>query len=465
MWNCVRLSTASAAIVVGLIIAPTSAAAQPLPDVPTSAQPAEPLAPPTAPPPTVAPVHAPPTAAAPPSSGPPAPLADGAPVPEAPADEKKEVPFDAFTATPDDPRVPNFLRALRLGKDSLLLGGYLQPGFRYVTDTAFNNDDTDGFEFQNARLIGRGEVTIYEKFGAAFRFDFDVNNGNFSVRDVYGSLFWDKDLVALDVGQFKVPFGLASLQPESKLQFPVASSTRRISFDRDLGAQLRTDFSVEDVWFHLAVMIANGEGGFRQRRNLDDNFLVAGRIEVAPLGRMPLDEPDLEDSPFQFALGVNAAHNGALGNELGIADVGAQETRFGGDARLHFKGATLRGEYLRGFRSSLETSPAFQRYAVSAQLGYVLPIPIPFPKFEVVARYQQFDVNTDRDGTEGEDYVVDDTETRGLQFGANVYFAKHAAKLHFMYQLTDLLEGPQTDVNGDVLLGDTILVGVQVAWL
>ncbi len=40
-----------------------------------------------------------------------------------------DVPFDAFLATPDDPRIPNFLRALRLGKDSLLIGAYLQPGF------------------------------------------------------------------------------------------------------------------------------------------------------------------------------------------------------------------------------------------------------------------------------------------------------------------------------------------------
>ena len=212
-----------------------------------------------------------------------------------PPSVRADVPFDAFTATPDDPRIPNFLRALRVGKDSLLLGGYIQPGFHYVSDTKFNNDDSDGFEFQNVRLIGRGEVNIYAKLGAAFRFDFDVNNGNFAVKDVYGTLQWAKDLIALDIGQFKVPFGLESIQPESKLQFFVPSTDRKITFDRDLGGQLRSDFDIQGVWFHLAAMMGNGEGGFRQRRNLDNRFLFAGRFEVDPLGRMELDEPELEN--------------------------------------------------------------------------------------------------------------------------------------------------------------------------
>lgn len=345
------------------------------------------------------------------------------------------------------------------------MGGYIQPGFRFVTDTPFNNDDTDGFEFQNVRLIGRGETRIYDKLGAEFRFDFDVNNGNFSVRDVYGSLTWNKDLVALDLGQFKVPFGLASIQPESKLQFPIGAPSRRIMFDRDLGGALRTWIPIKDFHIGASVMVANGEGGFRQRRNLDGKFLVAGRVEVDPLGRMELDEPDLENRKFQFAVGFNAVYNAALGNDLGLNDVGAAETRIGGDARLFFKGLSVRGEYLHGFREAHGGEAAFQRYAFSVQAGYVLPIPIPLPKFEVVARFGQFDVNTSLDGTEGADYVVDNTETRILQFGANVYVAKHAVQFHFLYELTDLLEGPQVDSNGDVLLGDTIFFGSQFGWL
>lgn len=421
-------------------------------DEPAGSQALEPSATPPAPPPPGEPEVAP--AAAPPA---------GQKAAETPT---PEFPFDAFLATPDDPRIPNFLRALRLGQDSLLLGGYLQPGFRYVTDTEFNQDDSDGFEFGNARLIGRGDLTIYKKFGVQMRFDFDVNNGNFAVKDVFGTFYWDKDLVALDIGQLKVPFSFAQLQSEAKLQFPIQSALAKLGFNRDLGVKIRSDFPLGGpVWGHVSAMIANGEGGFRQRRNLDDQFLYAGRIALSPLGRMTDSEPDLEESDPQFTVGFSAAHNAALGNDLGIADVGAAETRIEGDARFWWRGLSIRGEYLHGFREEIEGSPAYQRYGGSAQIGYVLPIPIPFPKFEIVSRFEQTDLNDTLDGTEGEDYVVDNTTTRLLQFGANVYVAKHAAKVSFMYQLTDLLEGPKVDANGDVLIGDTIFVYTQFAWL
>ncbi len=404
-----------------------------------------------------------------PPEPPPPPPAPGVEKPKAPTAAEQpppDVPFDAFLAAPDDPRIPNFLRALRLGKDSLLIGAYLQPGFRYVVDTDFNQDDSDGFQFQNARLIGRGDVTIYKKLGASARFDFDVNLGNFSVKDVYGTLYWDKDVAALDVGQFKVPFGLAELQPESKLQFAVPADTTRLMFGRDIGVQLRSDLPLGPTNLHLAAMIANGDGGFRQRTNLDNQFLYAGRVELSPLGRMDWSEADLEELRIpKLAAGFSAAYNSGLGNELGVSDAGTGELRIEGDLRFAWRGLTLRGEYLHGFRAENDASPKFERYAASAQIGYVLPIPIPFPKFELVTRFEQLDVNTSLDGTEEADYVVDNTATRVLQFGANAYLAKHAVKLHFLYQLTDLLEGPQTDSDGNVLLGDTVYVVSQFGWL
>lgn len=401
---------------------------------------------------------------------PPAPpsTAPAAPPPSAPAKADRatrESHVDDFVPAADDPRVPNFLRALRLGEDSLLLGGYLQPGFRYVSDTDFNDDDSDGFDFGNADIIGRGELVIWQKLGAALRFDFNVNQGSFNVRDAYGTLFWDKDLVALDVGQLKVPTGLSNLQSEAQLAFPVSTRVKKLGWNRDIGVQLRSEIPVGPVAIGLMGMIANGDGGFRQRTNIDNEFLYAGRLEVSPLGRMARSEPDLEQSKFQLSVGGSASYNGSLGNELGLADAGAGEMRFGGDLRFWWKGLSGRAEYVRAFRGENAARPAFQRYGAMGELGYVLPIPIAFPLFEVVARYEQLDLNTSLDGTEGDDYVVDDSEVRNLQFGLNAYVAKHAVKLHFAYQLTDLLEGPMVDRNGDVLIGDTVYVFTQFAWL
>jgi hypothetical protein len=448
--------------------------------------PAEPTAPPATP--SAAPVEEP----APPVASPPAPGAAPTPVvapaPEpialAPAPAAKPVaaapqasaadadrgpsrdPDDVFLMAEDDPRIPTFLRALRAGKDSLRLGGWIQPGFRYVTDTEFNDDDADGFEFNNARLIGMGDLEIGAGFGAGFRFNFDVNRGNFLVRDTYGTLSFKKELVAIDVGQLKMPLGLAMLQSEAKLQFPVSPITRRLSFGRDLGAQIRSGFELGPTWIEASFMLANGEGGFRQRRNLDDEFVYAGRLEVAPLGRMELTEPDLDDSDFQLTLGFSAGRNGYLGNELGLQDVGAAETKIEGDVRMWFKGASVRAEVLRAMRGDTASNDGYGRSALVVQAGYVLPIPIRVPQFELVAKLQQYDVNTELAGDEDpEQYLVENTETRVLQFGANAYLAKHAAKIQVVYQLTDLLEGPMVDPDGNVLLGDAVLAFLQFAWL
>lgn len=416
-----------------------------------------PAAPPADPQAAAGPTPAPAPAPAAPTSAPPA--------PSAASPHDAEGPVDDFMKTGDDPRVPSFLRALRLGEDSLLLGAYLQPGFRYVVDTDFNDDDSDGFDFAAADIIGRGERVIWRELGAALRFDLSVAQGSFNVRDLYGTVFWAKDLVALDVGQLKVPFGLATLQSDAMLANPVPSRLKRLGWGRDVGVQLRSDIPAGPAIIGLSAMAANGDGGIRQRINIDNKFLFAGRLEVSPLGRMARSEPDLEGSTFQLAIGGGASFNQALGNEFGIADAGASELRVGGDVRFWWKGLSGRAEYARAFRGEDETRPAYQRYGVMGELGYVLPIPIDFPKFELIARIEQLDLDTDRDGTEGEDYVVDQTERRDLQFGLSAYVAKHAVKVHFLYQLSDLLEGPRVDANGDVLLGDTVFVFTQFAWL
>jgi hypothetical protein len=374
--------------------------------------------------------------------------------------------------------VPSFLRALRLGQDSLMIGGYIQPGFFYQRDTEFNQDDQDGFDFGNARFTGRGALPIWRKLQMGFKFNFDVNQGNFGVRDVYGSLWWgnprrtaaDREVarirhIGFDAGQLKQPFGLSLLQSQSKLQFAFSPATRILAFGRDIGVRLRSDFELGPVWIRILGMVANGEGGFRQRRNLDDEFQYTARLEVAPLGEMEMSQPDLKNSDFQLTLAGNVGYTPSLGKGLGLGDVGAEETRYGGDLRMWFRGASLRFEALFGQRQANGSEPAFGRWGVSAQAGYVLPIPIDFPLFELVFRYTQYDVNDEFDGTEGTDYIVDNTEVRFIEPGLAIYLFEHNMKLLMNYRLTDLQEGPKVDVNGDVLIGDAWLTYLQFAYL
>lgn len=364
---------------------------------------------------------------------------------------------------------PKFLQPLRLGEDSLILGGYIQPGFIGVADTEFNQDDQEGFDFANARLTGRGTQTVHKKLYVGFKFNFDVNRGNFGVRDVYGTIGWRDGLIEFDVGQMKQPFSLALIQSESQLQFALSPRTRIIAFGRDQGFRLSSEKTLgRRFWLSGQFMMANGEGGFRARRNLDDKFQYTGRVEVGPLGKVAYDEPDLtpaKKSKLRFVLAANAGHTESLGKGLGINDVGAAETRVGADARMHWHGASFRAEYLHGFRAENGDEEALERWAFNVQAGYVLPIPIKLPRFEVVFRYTQSDINTDLDGTEGPDYVVDNTEVRFIEPGLSIYLFGHAAKLHMSYLLTDLLEGPRTDVNGAPLIGDTFFAFFQFAWL
>ncbi|MCA9617459.1 MAG: hypothetical protein KC731_00465 [Myxococcales bacterium] len=477
-----------------LVSEPAKAQPAPPPDEPTAAEgggdpgvPPEPV--PTTEPADPPPVEPPPAPSPPAPSPPPPPPPPPPPVePPSPAEPDRAL----FTTTqPGDPssvedgveqpgdHVPSFLRALRIGGDSLVLGGYLQPGFFFQRDTEFNQDDQDGFEFANARITGRGDLPIWEHLQMGFRFNFDVNQGNFSVRDAYGSIYWgvpergpeDTEVarlrhVGIDVGQLKQPFGLALLQSEAKLQFARSSAIRIISFGRDLGARVRGDFELGPVFIRAMAMLSNGEGGFRQRRNLDDHYTFTGRLEVAPFGEMELSEPDLKNRDFQLTVAGSVGHTPSLGiGTLGIGDIGAKETRGGADLRMWFKGASLRAEGIYGNRRDSAENQGFKRWAVSAQAGYVLPIPIRLPQFELVFRFVQYDVNTAQDGTEGADYVVDNTEVRILEPGLNVYLFEHAAKLMMSYRLTDLLEGPKVDVNGDVLLGDAFLTFLQFGFL
>lgn len=364
-------------------------------------------------------------------------------------------------------KTPKFLRPLTLRGEALALGGYLQPGFVHVNNTAFYPDDQDGFDFANARVTGRGRHTIHGKLKIGFDFNFDVNAGNFSVRDAYGSLSWRDGLVSFEIGQLKQPSALSLLQYQWGLQFPLSPETRRIAFGRDQGVRIGSEAWVHDkVFLSGAFMFANGEGGFRQRRNLDEKFQYTGRFELGAFHEVDLDDPDLENSPFGFVFGGYVGHTKSLGNGLGLDDVGAKETRVGGDLRLKFRGLSARAEYLRGIRGDNgETSPGLQRYATTAQIGYVLPIPIALPRFELVFRFQQFDVNVDRDGTEEEEYVVDNTERRIYEPGLVTYLYGHHAKLMLSYQLTDLTEGPRVDTNGAPLIGDAVLAFFQVAWI
>lgn len=350
------------------------------------------------------------------------------------------------------------------------IGGYIQPGFISVANSDFNADDHDGFELANARLIGAARRVLLPDLEAGLVFNLDVNRGDFAVRDFYATLSWRDGLVAFDAGQLKTPFGLALLQSEALLQFPFSPRIRALSFDRDLGAQIRGRYIAPggigiDWW----AMVANGEGGLSPDRNVDNELLVTGRVEVTPLGSMDRSAADLYDSDLRVAIGGNAGYTPSLGNAPRPDDIGAKELRVGGDLRVHWRGLSVRGEYIWADRDESATSPGFGRYGVHAQIGYVLPWIYWGVQIEPAFRFEQLDFNDELDGDETGSPVLANSETRSYEAGLNVYLAGHSAKLQLAYRHTELLEGqvdePDPDGGTRPLIGDALLAFVQVGWL
>ena len=378
------------------------------------------------------------------------------------------------------------------------LGGYFQPGFAFVKDTPFDQQDRDGFVFFNARITGQSDQQIHDDVMLGLRFNFDVGGGAFAVRDVYGTVDLLDGLLNIGVGQLKVPFMLAERTSESQLQFPVNTPLRTrtrqlrgagLSQGRDRGVRVRSEGMAGSVWIAGEMGVFNGEGQ-NALQNSDDEYLYSGRIEVGPMGKLDYAEPDLARSDFKFALGISASMTPSIASRSqGVGDTGAEDQRIAVDMRLRAAGFSLRAEYVQSKQTSDDSDQNVDRYGVYAQAGYVLPLDLPI-KIEPAVRFSQYDNHDGEDGvsqiataggTEARYDVSDNSETRMIDFGLNTYIKDHALKLMLMYRLTDFLEGPQTDLGwreltrtgalggqageGEVLIGDSFYAMLQFAWL
>lgn len=385
-----------------------------------------------------------------------------------------------------------------LAPPALRLGGYFQPGFAFVKDTPFDQQDRDGFVFFNARLTGEGDQRVSDDVIVGMRFNFDVGGGTFAVRDVFGTVDLLDGLFNIGVGQLKVPFMLAERTSESQLQFPVNTPLRTrtrqlrgagLSQGRDRGVRVRSQGMAGSVWLAGEIGIFNGEGQ-NALQNSDDEYLYSGRFEVGPLGELDYAEPDLESSDFKFALGVSVSMTPSIASRSqGVGDTGAEDQRIAVDMRLRAAGFSLRAEYVQSKQTSDDSDQNVDRYGIYAQAGYVLPLGLPV-QIEPAVRFSQYD-NHDREdgvsqiatasGTEARYDVSDNSETRMVDIGLNTYIHGHALKLMLMYRFTDFLEGPQTDLGwreltrtgalggqageGEVLIGDSFYAMCQFAWL
>ena len=358
-----------------------------------------------------------------------------------------------------------------LGPESRVfsVGGYIQPSFEYTGDTPFNPNDYDGFNFRATRLFARARYSLIEdQLTVGARVELDFAEGNAVIKDLFGTVGLWGDRLLLDFGQSKMAYSQFLLTGDGVRQFALPRNFEpnfgRLAGYRDRGVRARLNVPIGQAHLTWFVSLMNGEGE-NVNRNQDSRFLYSTFLEIAPLGRMSMDEPDLLRGPLRVAGGGSLAYTPSIGaSTFGNPGVNNSELRYGVHGRLSYRGLAVRGEYLGIAQERPEDgSPQVHRRGWYVQAGYILPW-IDWPAIELVSRVQQFDLDTTRDGFESAAtglIIFDVVATRRYEVGVGAYLLDHRLKAQVLYRVTQLLEGNPTDTNGNRLIGDSLFFTLQ----
>lgn len=192
------------------------------------------------------------------------------------------------------------------------VGGYIQARETWRDDSKLTAT------LNRARIFAEGSLTAgftyrimaeYEAGGTA------TTAASVSLRDAY--IRWTRARVSVTTGQYKTPFSPEYITSITQIETADRSTVvDSLATKRDIGVMAQYVFG---TFVTLQGGIFNGEG---QNRivNVDSSSLVVGRIALRPV---PL-----------VTLGAN------------VAAYAGDSTRYGVDADLEYRGASLKGEFL-----------------------------------------------------------------------------------------------------------------------
>ena len=192
------------------------------------------------------------------------------------------------------------------------VGGYIQARETWRTDSKLTATLNRARIFAEGGLTGGFSYRImaeYESGGTA------TGAATVSLRDAY--VRWTLGDLNVTAGQYKTPFSPEYITSITQIETADRSTVvDSLATKRDIGVMAQY---LVNSYLTVQAGIFNGEG---QNRivNLDSASLVVARVAVRPL-------------PY-VALGSN------------VAAYAGDSTRYGVDAAVEYRGATLRGEYL-----------------------------------------------------------------------------------------------------------------------
>jgi len=339
------------------------------------------------------------------------PAGDQPPVPPDPVPEQvpdptptpapDPVPVPVPTPAPEPPKPPSeeaLLSMANYAPSSVSVGGYLQPQFRLRQNSPVQGDQ-DGFKFARARLIivgqtHAGNLDLSATVETELQPQFSMLDAYASVVRVFGkSKGALPGKVQLDVGQMRTPISRQQMLSDSRIAFVDKAQLATIAPDRDLGARLT--FAPPKLPAKVFLGAFNGEGK-NQVENINESYLYAARLELAPFGRdVPLAEGAFGGKVLIAGLsyGHNKLSSQANGQE--------KRTYLGADIFGSWKGISASFEYLvvkyafEGGDPGM-LSPDYKGNGWVAQLNYLLPVKLPpyqQSRLEVGARIEEIDRN------------------------------------------------------------------------
>lgn len=286
------------------------------------------------------------------------------------------------------------------------VGGYLQPRFQWEQeDTAAGHEGDLGFAIRRARFETSASfvrsadgVDGWKGPSLASGLTFELMP-EAKLQDAWVDLRLFHPL-QLRLGQFKAPTTRNQLVSTSAVLFQDLSALADLAPQRDMGAQLMGFVGRHHLDY--AVGVFNGEGTNRLS-NVNDQFLVAGRASVSPLGApsrvseilpqgwslLGKDAPmGAYDPQATFTLGGMGFRNmlGAEGTAEGTWGVGA-------DAFFHYRWVNLSGEWLMGAVDWEDAAIADYGFTGWYAQAAIFPPMVPWAQdhLAVIARVQQHD--------------------------------------------------------------------------
>jgi phosphate-selective porin len=342
---------------------------------------------------------------------------------------KTKVTYDGKTyvekAVVEEAKVPVYVQ--QAGSElKLVLGGFIQTNFEDGDVSAFEGRFgqtalKDRFRLRRARIGMTGDFA--ENFDFKIEGDFEQNDGtspsnrtDFSGTDIW--LNWHQFPAAqIKVGQYKAPFGLEQLTPDTSLFIIERSNTTgAITPDRQIGVELWGK-PFTNLWpaqkdlltYYAGIFNGNGRN---INNNDNNNFMYVGRLELMPFKGKVFGQAsslklggDILNSRDDAGTNISQSGNLLVNSDGSLSSFvlpGADErTAWGVDAWLNIGPFDLIGEYLQETvhpRTHPGVPPAFSKFMTDGfqiTSGFFL---IP-KKFQAAVQWQY--LNPGQKGNDG----------------------------------------------------------------